>query len=343
MKYGRKLVAGMAFALATGGPLPAARGESPGLELYATIPEPDLIPEGIAFDAAARTLYVSSIRKRKIVALSPDGKARDFVGPRQDGLWSVLGMKVDPEHRTLLACSEADGPGMEGFSPGDLGKSAVFEFDLATGKVVHVFRAPVGGPHLFNDLVFTRNGILYVSDSKEGTVWRIDRRSGRVARFGAAGRFVYPNGIAIDPGERTLFVADDHSIYGIDLASGTKRELAHSPRTKLGQADGLYFDGGALVAIQNGDPPIRVVRFSLSKGLERVTGEMVLASADPRLPEPTTGAIAGDRMYLVGDAQLRAIGKDGKLWPREKLSPVKVYAMPLRTAPPPQGSPRSYR
>jgi sugar lactone lactonase YvrE len=343
MKYGRNLPAGIVFALAVGGLLPAAGGESPGLELVATIPEPDLIPEGIAFDPATRTLYVSSIRKRKIVAVSPDGKARDFIGSGQDGIWSVLGMKVDPESRTLLACSEVDGPGMEGFSPGDAGKSAVFEFDLATGKVVHVFRAPAGGPHLFNDLVLTRSGVLYVTDSKEGTVWRIDRRSGRVARFAPAGRFVYPNGIAIDSGERILFVADDRSIHSVELATGTRRELAHSPRTKLGQADGLYFDGGALVAIQNGDPPIRVVRFSLSKGRDRVTGEMVLASADPRLPEPTTGAIVGDRMYLVGDAQLRAIGKDGTLWPRERLSPVKIYAMPLRTAPPPPGSPGSYR
>jgi sugar lactone lactonase YvrE len=343
MKCRAYLLAGMACALAAGAFPPKARGDSPGLELYATIPEPDLIPEGIAYDAATRTLYVSSIRKRKIVALSPEGKARDFVASGQDGLWSVLGMKIDGESRTLLACSEVDGPGMEGYSPGDLGKSAVFEFDLASGKAVHVFRAPAGGRHLFNDLVFTRDGVIYVTDSEEGTVWKIDRRSGRVARFAPAGHLVYPNGIAIDPEERTLFVADEKSIHAIDLASGTRRELAHSTRTKLGSADGLYFDGGALVAIQNGTPPIRVVRFSLSKRRDRVTGEIVLASADPHLPEPTTGAIAGDRMYLVGDAQLRAVGKDGKLWPRERLSPVKIYAMPLRAALPPPGSPGSYR
>jgi len=310
-------------------PAPEARA---GLELYATIPEVDLIPEGIAFDPADRTLYVSSIRKRKIVAVSPQGRARDFVAPGRDGLWSVLGMKIDPQRRTLLACSEADGPGMEGYVPGDLGKSAVFEFDLATGKTVRVFRPPAGH-HLFNDLAFTPETI-WVTDSQEGSVWRIDRRSGRIARLAPAGRFVYPNGIAIDPGGRTLFVADGKSIYAVDPVSGTRRELLHPPRTKLGEADGLYFDHGALIAIQNGNPPVRVARFSLSAGYDRVTGEMLLASGDARLPEPTTGAIAGDVMYLVGDAQLRAVGKDGRLWPRERLSPVKIYAMPLRTAPP---------
>lgn len=340
-KSGTILLSAAALALAAAGPSLPARGDTPGLELFATIPEPDLIPEGIAFDASTRTLYVSSIRKRKIVAVSRDGRAKDFVAPGTGGLWSVLGMKIDPARRTLLACSEVDGPGMEGFSPAELGKSAVFEFDLATGRAVHVFRAPPG-KHLFNDLVFTRQTI-WVTDSAEGSVWKIDRASGRVARLVPPGSLVYPNGIALDPTDRTLFVADDRSIFAVGLAAGTRRELAHSKRMKLGQADGLYFDRGALVGIQNGDPPVRVVRFSLAPRLDRVTGEMVLASADPRLPEPTTGAIAGDVMFLVGDAQLRAIGKDGKLWPREKLSPVKIYALPLRTAPPPAPSPGAHR
>jgi sugar lactone lactonase YvrE len=328
----RIILAGAAIAFAAAARASPAPDGTNGLELHATIPEVDLIPEGIAFDPADRTLYVSSIRKRKIVAVSPQGSTRDFVAPGRDGLWSVLGMKVDPERRTLLACSEVDGPGMEGYDPGDLGQSAVFEFELATGRTVRVFRPPAGR-HLFNDLVFTRN-TSWVTDSEEGSVWRIDRRSGRLARLAPARRFAYPNGIAIDPPENTLFVADAKSIYAVDPVSGTSRELAHSPRTRLGEADGLYFDHGALIAIQNGNPPVRVARFSLSPGYDRVTGEALLAAGDARLPEPTTGAIAGDVMYLVGDAQLRAVGKDGKLWPREKLSPVRIYAMPLRTAPP---------
>ena len=320
-----------AFAAALAVLPPARAGAAArGLELFTTVAEPDLIPEGIAFDPATRTLYLGSIRKRKIVAVSPEGRVRDFVPPARDGLWSVLGMKVDPERRTLLACSEVDGPGMEGFVPADLGKSGVFELDLATGKTLHVYRAPAGR-HLFNDLAFT-HGAIWVTDSEEGSVWRIDRRSGRVERYAPAGRLVYPNGIAIDPKERALFVADERTIYVVDLVAKSRRELGHSPGTRLGEADGLYFDRGALLAIQNGHAPIRVARFSLSSGLDRITGEMTLAEDDPRLPEPTTGAVAGDVMYLVGDSQLRAIGKDGTLWPREKLAPVRIYEMPLRSA-----------
>ena len=327
----KRAAAALLLAAALGAP-PALAGDGRGLHIYATISEPELIQEGIAFDPETRTLFISSVRKRKIVALSPEGKVRDFVPPEKDGLWSVLGMKVDPGRRTLLACSAVDGPGMLHYTAADLGKSAVYEFDLATGKTLRVFRAPPGR-HLFNDLVFTRETI-WATDSKEGSVWRIDRRTGRLARLVPPRRFTYPNGIALDPKERTLFVADDRSIYAVDPAAGSRRELRHSPETKLGQADGLYFEHGALIAIQNGDPPVRIVRFSLSPELDRVTGEMPLASGDPRFPEPTTATIAGDVLYFVGDAQLRAIAKDGTLWPLAKLAPVRVYEMALRAAPP---------
>ncbi len=337
----KRAAAALLLAAALGAP-PALAGDGRGLDVYATIAEPDLIPEGIAFDPETRTLFVSSVRKRKIVAISPEGKARDFVGSGRDGLWSVLGMKVDPARRTLLACSAVDGPGMLHYTAADLGKSAVYEFDLATGKTLQVFRAPPGR-HLFNDLVFTRAGVVYVTDSAEGSVWRIERGSGKVERFARAGKFVYPNGIELDPEEKVLFVADARTIRAIDLAGGPRWELAHPPGIRLGEADGLYFDHGALIAIQNGKPPVRIVRLSLSSRYDRVTGEMALASGDPRFPEPTTGAIAGDVLYFVGDSQLRAIGKDGSLWPREKLGPVRIYEMALRSAPPEAGFPRRTR
>jgi hypothetical protein len=61
-----------------------------------TLPEADLIPEGIAHDARTGTFYVSSTYKRKIVAVPPSGGARDFTTEAQDGLLGVVGMKVDP-------------------------------------------------------------------------------------------------------------------------------------------------------------------------------------------------------------------------------------------------------
>ena len=88
------------------------------------IPEKGLVPEGIAFDSKTGSFFVSSIRKRKIVRVAPDGKASDFVASGRDGLRGVLGMRVDPAKRRLWACTQAM-KHMEGFREGQKPESAL--------------------------------------------------------------------------------------------------------------------------------------------------------------------------------------------------------------------------
>src|SRR5262245_28904920 len=63
----------------------------------------ELIPEGIAYDPSSRTFFVGSTYERKIVAVDADGRARDFTSEKQDGLWGLVGMKVDAPRRLLWA------------------------------------------------------------------------------------------------------------------------------------------------------------------------------------------------------------------------------------------------
>jgi hypothetical protein len=72
-----------------------------------TIPEPDLIPEGIAYDPKRRVFYLGSIHKSKIVSIDAAGRQNDFTTSGQDGLQEVLGMKVDARRRLLWVCSNA--------------------------------------------------------------------------------------------------------------------------------------------------------------------------------------------------------------------------------------------
>jgi hypothetical protein len=79
-----------------------ARKASPPVRrgaLAFTVAESDLIPEGLAWDARSQKLYLGSVNKRKIVEIGPGGAVRDLIGAGQDGIGSVLGMKVDPTRR----------------------------------------------------------------------------------------------------------------------------------------------------------------------------------------------------------------------------------------------------
>src|SRR5262249_43841194 len=59
-----------------------------------TLSDPELAPEGIAYDDVHRALFVGSMAERRIVRLAADGSQRDFA-TREAGLDSVLGLRVD--------------------------------------------------------------------------------------------------------------------------------------------------------------------------------------------------------------------------------------------------------
>ncbi|NJM53949.1 MAG: hypothetical protein HC846_11510 [Blastocatellia bacterium] len=99
-----------------------------------TIPEKDLLPENVAFDEVEESFYVGSTRKGKIVKVDKNGKISDFTTPRQDGLWQVIGMKVDAKRRILWVCSSM-GDNLIGFTRSETSPAGVFKYDLRTGKL----------------------------------------------------------------------------------------------------------------------------------------------------------------------------------------------------------------
>ena len=99
-----------------------------------TIPEKGMIAEGVAYDPITRAFFVSSVRHRRIVRISPDGRITDFVAAGRDGLRSALAMRVDPRRRTLWVVTEAV-PSMDGYRKEDPRAAAVFEYDVDSGRL----------------------------------------------------------------------------------------------------------------------------------------------------------------------------------------------------------------
>jgi sugar lactone lactonase YvrE len=306
----------------------ATRPPQRGSTLAFRIAERDLIPEGIAWDPVGRRFYLGSLFKKKIVRVGPDGAASDFVASGQDGLWTVLGLRVDPPRRLLWAASAADG--REGAAAGS---SGLFAFDLDTGKLRarHILD---GRPdkHLFNDIAVSAGGEVFVTDSEAGAVYRLAPGGQALEAYLPAGSFVYPNGIALDASDAKLYVADfSRGISIVHIATKTARPLPHPRAVTLHSVDGLYAYGASLVAIQNGPGMERVVRFSLDASGERVTGLRVIESRNPELAVPTTGTIAGSDFFYIANSQIEALSEDdGRLKPGIKLEEVRIFRAPLQ-------------
>lgn len=289
-----------------------------GVEAF-RIPEKDLIPEGIAYDPADRTLFVGSLNKRKIVRVTADGKAEDFVTTGQDGLGPVLGLRVDPKRRWLWACTG---------SSARPESSYLFAFEIdGRGRLAKKVHLATPGPHLLNDLVVTSEGDVFATDSEGGTVVRLARDKDELQPF--AQGFIYPNGIALSADETALFVADGKAgLTLVERSTGQKRALSHPKGVSPSGIDGLYFYDGSLVAVQNGAGKPRVVRYHLDATFTGIVRIEILESRNPAFVIPTTAALAGEDLYVLATSNLEALGKDG-LNPNAKLYDVIILKRKL--------------
>lgn len=279
-----------------------------------TIHEPDLIPEGIAYDPVDEAFYVGSIYHRKVVRVDKDGSVRDFVREAQDGLLGALGMRVDAHQRLLWVASAAT-PEMRGFRDFE-GKAMLAAFDLRTGALVKKYE--VGSkeqPSLVNDIAMLGDGTVLATDTYRGLVLK----AGETLETWAEG-FLYPNGIVATSSH--VFVADFRGINRVDLTYRTHTAIeANEP---LGGIDGLAIRGSSLIGIQNAVGNPRVIRVPFDGGKVEV-----LESRNPLFDLPTTGVVVGDSYYFLANPQLRAFDESHRIWPRERLKDVVVLRLAL--------------
>jgi len=292
-----------------------------------TVHEKGLIPESVAYDPKSQTFYVSSVYKRKILAVNKAGDVKEF-SSSADGLWSVMGMKVDPLRRVLWITTTAH-PQMTNFNAEDSGKSAIFKYDLRTNQLAGKFQpSDSAKTHWFGDLAINADGDVFASDSVNPSIYMIRHDTNQLQTFIEGGPFVSPQGLDFTPDQKHLFLADySKGLFLIDVASKEIKSVA-GDFTLLG-IDGLYNYKGSLVAVQNGVNPQRLVRLFLSKSLDRVERFETLEANNPVFDEPTLGVLVENDFYFVANSQWGAIDKDGKLAPPDKLKDPTILRLRL--------------
>ena len=245
-----------------------------------TVPESDLVPEGIAYDATGDRFFLGSTLKHKIVQCTLQHGCRSFVAEGQDGLGVVLGLKADRNTKSLWAASNSDR------------ESALFRYDLRSGKLVHKYAVATAGSHELNDLVVDSTGAVFVTDTRMGAVLWVRNGAGRLEVWEPRLRVERANGIALSADETKLYVAGfPDGITVVDLASRSFRPIRRPRNLCLAMIDGLASYGDSLVAIQNGIMTNRVVRLSLGSGLEEIDRFEVLERRNPLFNGISTGAI----------------------------------------------------
>jgi sugar lactone lactonase YvrE len=289
------------------------------------ITEKDLIPEGMAYDPVEDAFYFSSVYKSKILKMGQDGSFSNFTGERQDGLRSILGLKVDAERRILWAISIVSNPGMKEYNPMEQGQSSVFKYDLDTGKLIKKY-GPIedGYDHILNDLVVTHQGDTYITDTNTGEIYVISQERDTLEQFIGSDALMYLNGIALSPDERSLYVADSgNMIFKIDLETRSFQGLIHPESVTTYGIDGLYFYENSLIAVQN--MMQRITRFFLVESGDEITRCEIIEANNPLFERlPTTGVIVGNTFHYMANTQIRSFNPGGTIFPMDQLEEVVV-------------------
>ncbi|RDY59956.1 SMP-30/gluconolactonase/LRE family protein [Flagellimonas nanhaiensis] len=261
----------------------------------------DLIPEGIAIDSISRKIYVNSLKHNKIVRCDFDGKNQeDFVKSNQYGYLPGFGMTIKGD--TLFALGNN--------LPKSSNKSVLLLLNTQTGALIKSYTIDNSDFIYLNDIAVGPKGKLYITDSESDNIYTLNPQKDALEIFFSHPEIKHPNGIAISPDGKTLFLATYTSgIRVLDI--GSQKLINHNNDFK--GIDGMKFYQNSLLAIVNGKRDATqngLFRFYLDKNLSKIVSEEKLASFQNPTDIPTTFALFNNQMFYVSDSQLDMLNQE---------------------------------
>jgi sugar lactone lactonase YvrE len=296
----------LAFALAASaagaGPHPNSKGKGQAQERVFTLqPDPAGNPEGIAYQPRTRAFFVS---------ITADGAiyrgtlGSDTVAPFIPGTAGASGVGIKVRGNRLYVAG-----GMTG---------TITVYDLSTKQAIATFQTGAGG--FLNDLVVTRDGDVWVTDSFRPTLWHVTAKQVRTgagtpqaidlsAAFGTTPGEFHANGIVALNSHRFVVVdTTTGTLQRIDVRHGAATIRAITGVTLPG-GDGMILDRGRLVVVQVGaQPQLSFVKLTRS-GRQ---GSLVATRTSTNLVGPSTVARAR-KLYLVVNADFATSTKPFKV------------------------------
>ncbi len=291
-----------------------------------TLSEKGIIPEGVAYDKVSKTVFISSIYKRKIIAIDSTGKISDFIPSGYEGIQGVIGIEVDPARRHIWACAAWNR--MKKPSEAMDSYSGIYKFDLETGKLIKKYLLKDSVERLINDVTIHSNGTAFITESLKGKVYMIQPEKDSLELFIDSDHYYFANGITLSDSQKNLFVAHFSGIDKINLNTLEVTRIKTPENITLSAIDGLAFYNNSFIAHQSNLGG--VFQYYLNEQHDSITSGSIIESNNPYFEIPTTGEIAGDEYYYIANAQLRRFDENGVIFPDEKLDSVYILKTELK-------------
>ena len=278
-----------------------------------------LIPEDIDYDPETKLFYISTVLGKQILRVDMAGRTALFASAPDQ--WPMMALKADPRRGVLWATEVA----LDGFAAAardDWGRSAILQYDLRSGKLLHRIEGPPKAA--LGDMALAANGDPIVSDGEHGGVYRVAGREPHVQRLDA-GDFISPQTpVALPDGVHLLVPDYVRGIGVLDLHTRRVVWIPMAAKYALSGIDGLYALDDTLIATQNGTSPERVVRFAWSRSRTRVLSESIIERATPTLGDPTHGVIVGNYFYYIANSGWDSLDEHGVVKKGKTLTAPRI-------------------
>jgi hypothetical protein len=288
------------------------------------LPDSSLLAEDVDYDRSTKRFFVTSVREKKIFAMAAGGASVEFAKAPDD--WPMMAIKVDSARGVVWATEVA----LQGFAVApvaDWGRSAVLCYDLKNGTLLRRIEGP--RQSALGDMALAANGDIIVSDGDGGGVYRARANGATLERLDE-GDFISPQTPVMHPDGKHIFVPDYLRGIGVlEIATRQVRWLSTGGRFALNGIDGLYFDRGKLIAVQNGTSPERVVAFTLDASLTKIESETIIERSTDTLGDPTHGVVIGNDFYYIANSGWDAVDDHGNMKAGAKPSVPRIMRAQL--------------
>ena len=277
----------------------------------ATLSDSTSWPEGLDYNPRSHRYYVSSVRHRTIVEVAPNGAERELLPRDAPGNGAVLGVRVDAK-RNVIWATMAGLHQMDGFARADSAIAALVRVRISDGAIERRWNLSTDKSHVLGDLAVGPAGDVFVTDSNDPVLYRLRPGADSLESLRNP-LFRSLQGLAPSPDGRFLYLADySHGMLRVDLRTKAVIRLQEPPHVTTLGCDGIVLYRGAIIAVQNGVSPARIVRFQLDRSGVRIVRVDVLDRNWKIADEPTIGTDVGNEFVYVANSQWEKYSDDGK-------------------------------
>ncbi len=281
--------------------------------------EQSLFPEGIAIDSRTKTVYLNSLKSKKIVSSSIVGNnPKTFLETDEHNYLAGFGMTIKGD--TLYALGNS--------LRADKNKSILLLLQISTGDLIESYSINHSKFQYLNDLAVSYKNEIFITDSESNKSYKIQRPSKTIEIYLDSKNIPNSNGITISSNDEYLYFASNNGICIVEKAS---KRIVNQPKEEFSSIDGLKFYQGNLYGIVNGwgdNSKNGLFKFKLNKAGTEVLAKEKLIEFTEEFKIPTTFDIFDGNIFFVINTQLDNFDGE-KILDLKKLEPYKMLKLRL--------------